>query len=310
MAAVARAEGTVKVRERSRSFLRARTCFLRKLRQPLPAAQKVRAGFIPVFAMKKYLSAAAVALGLLVLAAFSLPPKKITVYLIGDSTLSIKDPKTYPETGWGMPFVFFFDESVTVDNRAQNGRSTKSFVAENRWQPVADALREGDYVFIQFGHNDEVPTKRSYTPEADYKNYLIRFVAETRAKKALPVLVTPVARRKFDAAGKVEGTHNVYAEIVRVTAREQQVPLIDLDRESQALLQQYGVENSRLLFNQLAPGEHPNYPDGKEDNTHFNELGARKMAQLVLADIRALHLELASRIVQRAAAKTVDPQAR
>ena len=270
----------------------------------------MRAGFIPVIVMKKYLSAAAVALGLLVLAAFGLPPKKITVYLIGDSTLSVKDPKTYPETGWGMPFVFFFDESVTVDNRAQNGRSTKSFVAENRWQPVADALREGDYVFIQFGHNDEVPTKRSYTPEADYKNYLIRFVAETRAKKALPVLITPVARRKFDAAGKVEGTHNVYAEIVRVTAREQQVPLIDLDRESQALLQQYGVENSRLLFNQLAPGEHPNYPDGKEDNTHFNELGARKMAQLVLADIRALHLELASRIVQRAAAKTVDPQAR
>jgi lysophospholipase L1-like esterase len=260
--------------------------------------------------MRRYLSTVVVAFGLLWLTAFSTPPKKITVYLVGDSTMSIKEPKAYPETGWGMPFVFFFDESVTVDNRAQNGRSTKSFVAENRWQPVASALQEGDYVFIQFGHNDEVPTKRSYTPEADYKNYLIRFIAETRARKANPILITPVARRKFDAAGKVEGTHNVYSEIVRTTAREQQVPLIDLDRESQALLQQYGVENSKLLFNQLVPGEHPNYPDGKEDNTHFNELGARKMAQLVLADIRALKLELASRIVQRAAAKAVDPQAR
>ena len=260
--------------------------------------------------LSRLLSATA-ALSLVALLAFRpVAPAPIKVYLIGDSTMSIKAVKTYPETGWGMPFAAFFDESVTVDNRAQNGRSTKSFIAEDRWQPVAKELHEGDYVFIQFGHNDEVPTKRSYTPEADYKNYLIRFIAETRAKKATPVLITPVARRKFDAAGKVEGTHNVYSEIVRATAREQQVPLIDLDRESQALLQQYGAENSKLLFNQLVPGEHPNYPEGKEDNTHFNELGARKMAQIVLADIRSLKLELANRIVQRAAAKTVDPQAR
>lgn len=252
----------------------------------------------------------AVLLAMLLLTAFTPPAGKITVYLIGDSTMSIKEVKNYPETGWGMPFAIFFDETVTVDNRAQNGRSTKSFVAENRWQPVASALKEGDYVFIQFGHNDEVPTKRSYTPEADFKNYLIRFIAETRAKKATAVLITPVARRKFDAAGKVEETHAVYANIVRATAQEQKVALIDLDKESQALLQQYGVENSRLLFNQLTPGEHPNYPDGKEDNTHFNELGARKMAQIVLADIRALKLDLADRIVQRAAAKTVDAQAR
>lgn len=260
--------------------------------------------------MNNFLLKSGAALVLLLLTAFVQPPPNITVYLIGDSTMSVKEVKAYPETGWGMPFVHFFDQTVTVDNRAQNGRSTKSFVAENRWQPVATALKEGDYVFIQFGHNDEVPTKKTYTPEADYKNFLIRFVTETRAKKAVPVLVTPVARRKFDAAGKVEGTHNVYSEIVRTTAREQQVALIDLDRESQALLQQYGVENSKLLFNQLVPGEHPNYPEGKEDNTHFNELGARKMAQLVLADIRALKLDLAVRIVQHAAAKTVDAQAR
>ncbi|MBF9219475.1 rhamnogalacturonan acetylesterase [Hymenobacter ruricola] len=260
--------------------------------------------------MVNRLFAGAAALALLLLSAFAPAPGKITVYLIGDSTMSVKEVKAYPETGWGMPFATFFDETVTVDNRAQNGRSTKSFLAENRWQPVAKALKEGDYVFIQFGHNDEVPTKKSYTPEADFKANLVRFIAETRAQKAAPVLITPVARRKFDAAGKVEETHTAYAEIVRATAREQQVPLIDLDRESQTLLQQFGVENSKLLFNQLLPGEHPNYPEGKEDNTHFNELGARKMAQIVLADVRALKLELASRIVQRAAAKTVDPQAR
>lgn len=235
---------------------------------------------------------------LLALSAFSPPPNKITVYLIGDSTMSIKQVKAYPETGWGMPFAYFFDGTVTVDNRAQNGRSTRTFIEENRWQPVADKLQAGDYVFIQFGHNDEVPTKKSYTTEADFRANLTRFITETRAKKATPILITPVARRKFDASGKVEGTHTVYAGLVRNVAVEKNTPLIDLDTQSQQLLQQFGVENSKLLFLQLAPGEHPNYPEGKEDNTHFSELGARRMAEIVLANIKSLKLDLADRIVK------------
>ena len=235
---------------------------------------------------------------LTLLSAFNFPPDKITVYLIGDSTMSIKQERYYPETGWGMPFAHFFDESVTVDNRAMNGRSTGSFISENRWQPVADQLREGDYVLIQFGHNDEVKTKKTYTTEAEFQANLIRFISETKAKKAHPVLLTPVARRQFDAAGKVIGTHDVYSELVRKVANAQGVPLIDLDREGQALIQEFGVENSKLLFLQLAPGEHPNYPEGKEDNTHFSELGARKVAQRVLAEIKALKLDLADRIVK------------
>lgn len=234
------------------------------------------------------------------LMAFSMPLKnRITVYLIGDSTMSIKQEKAYPETGWGMPFVYFFDSTVTVDNRAQNGRSTRSFLEEKRWQPVMDALKEGDYVFVQFGHNDEVSTKKTYTTEEEFKTNLVKYVTETRNKKAIPVLLTPVARRKFDAAGKIEGTHEVYAEIVRKVANEYHVPLIDLDRKSQALLQEFGEEKSKLLFLQLAKGEHPNYPEGKIDNTHFNELGARLMAQIVLAEIKALKLELQERIVHR-----------
>jgi lysophospholipase L1-like esterase len=260
--------------------------------------------------LSRFLAAAA-ALSLWALVAFvPAPPSKIKVYLVGDSTMASKQIKAYPETGWGMPFAAFFDETVTVDNRAQNGRSTKTFLAENRWQPVAADLHEGDYAFIQFGHNDEVPTKASYTPEADFTANLRRFVSETRARKAQPVLLTPVARRKFDATGKVEETHAAYADLVRAVARETNTPLIDLDRSSQALLQQFGVENSKLLFNHLAPGEHPNYPDGREDNTHFNELGARRMAELVLADIRALKLGLADHVVQGTVKKTVDPQAR
>ncbi|OON69654.1 rhamnogalacturonan acetylesterase [Hymenobacter sp. CRA2] len=258
--------------------------------------------------MRFSLVAGALLLGLL--AAFRPAPAPIKVYLVGDSTMSVKEVKAYPETGWGMPFAVFFDETVTVDNRAQNGRSTKSFISENRWQSVYDVLRPGDYVLIQFGHNDEVPTKKTYTTETEFQQNLLRFVQETRAKKAAPVLITPVARRKFDAAGKVEDTHAAYAELVRKVARANNVPLIDLSQTSMALLQQFGVENSRLLYNQLAPGEHPNYPDGRDDNTHFSELGARRMAELVLADIRALKLDLAERIVKREVKKTVDAQAR
>jgi len=235
-------------------------------------------------------------IALLALVAFLPPKKKITVWLIGDSTMSIKDPKTYPETGWGMPFVYFFDSTVKVDNRAQNGRSTRTFMEEGRWQPVVDAMQEGDYVFVQFGHNDEVKTKKSYTTEEVFKSNLVKYITDTRSKKANPVLLTPVARRSFDSAGHVTGTHDVYAQIVRDVAKENNVPLIDLDKEGQALYQQWGVEKSKLLFNQLAPGEHPNYPQGKEDNTHFNELGARMIAQIVLKNIRSLNLELVDRI--------------
>ena len=108
-----------------------------------------------------------------------------------------------------MPFAAFFNESVSVDNRAKNGRSTKSFIAEGRWQSIMDQLKEGDYTFIQFGHNDEVPTKATYTPEDQFVANLVRFITESRGKKAIPVLITPVARRKFDASGNIEETHAV-----------------------------------------------------------------------------------------------------
>jgi lysophospholipase L1-like esterase len=226
--------------------------------------------------------------------------KKIRVWMAGDSTMAIKDVRAYPETGWGMPFVHFFDSTVAVGNRARNGRSTRTFIAEKRWQGIIDSLQEGDYVFIQFGHNDEVKEKvGSYTTPDEYVANLKRFVTETRNKKGNPILLTPVARRKFDSTGHVVETHEQYSNLVRGVAKELNVPLIDHDKISQELLQQFGVENSKLLFLQLLPGQHPNYPNGKDDNTHFNELGARLMAQLVLKEIRAMKLELAERIVKR-----------
>ncbi|TKC00508.1 rhamnogalacturonan acetylesterase [Pedobacter cryophilus] len=233
----------------------------------------------------------------------SLEEKQITVYLIGDSTLSIKDKRTYPETGWGMPFTQFFDKNIKINNRAMNGRSTSSFIKENRWQPVLETLKEGDYVFIQFGHNDEVSTKKTYTTPEEFKANLLLYVSETRAKKGIPVLITPVARRKFDAEGKVVDTHQEYAQLVREVASKNQVPLIDLSVKSMELLQNYGIEKSKYLFNHLEAGQNPNYPNGKTDDTHFNELGARLMAQLVLAEIKNLNLSLVNQIV-----KPVEPK--
>lgn len=245
----------------------------------------------------RLLKAFAATLLLILSAGFYPADRPITVYLIGDSTMAIKQVKAYPEAGWGMPFAYFFDSTVKVDNRAMNGRSTRTFIEEKRWQSVSDSLREGDYVLIQFGHNDEVKTKKSYIDEAGFQKNLIRFIEEARAKKANPVLITPVARRSFDADGKIQETHAVYSQLVRDVASSQKAPLIDLDKKSQALIQEMGVENSKMLFLHLAANEHPNHPSGKEDNTHFSELGARKMAQLVLADIKVLKLPLAERIV-------------
>lgn len=228
---------------------------------------------------------------------FFLPEKKrIKIFIAGDSTASIKETKAFPETGWGMPFVYFWDSSVTVVNKAKNGRSTSSFRKEGLWQQILDESGEGDYVFIQFGHNDEVPTKKTYTTEAEFKNNLKQYVAEARQKKMIPVLLTPMARRKFDSTGTIVGTHDVYAQITRDVANEEKVALFDMDKLTQNLYQQFGVESSKLLFLQLKPGEHPNYPDGKEDNTHFSELGARLVAQLVLNEIINQVPELAERI--------------
>ena len=223
--------------------------------------------------------------------------EEIVVYLVGDSTMSEKAVKAFPETGWGTPFGYFFDETVKVENHAKNGRSTRTFIEENRWQPIVDKLNPGDYVLIQFGHNDEVPTKKSATTEDEFQRNLKRYVSEARNKGANPVLITPVARRRFDDAGNVVDTHEKYAALVRKVAAESNVPLVDLDRKSRNLLEKFGPDKSKLLFNHLEPGEHPNYPEGLTDNTHFNELGARKMAQLVLHELQEQQIDLAERIV-------------
>ena len=221
------------------------------------------------------------------------PP--IVVYLAGDSTMAEKRAEKRPETGWGERLQQYFDQKkVRIENRAQNGRSTKSFISEGRWQSIVDALKTGDYVFIEFGHNDskaEDPARYAAAP-TDYRNNLIKFVNDVRAKKAFPVLLTPVMRRKFDAAGNFTDTHGEYPAAVRSVAKELKVPLVDMHRMSEMLIKSYGAENSRRLFLQLKPGENANYPKGVEDNTHFSPAGADEMARLAVAGIREQKISL------------------
>jgi lysophospholipase L1-like esterase len=238
---------------------------------------------------------------LLVLIAFFFIPekKKIKIFLAGDSTIAIKETKAYPETGWGMPFVYFWDSTINVVNKAKNGRSTKTFLSEGLWKSIMDDAKEGDYVIIQFGHNDESPEKKErYATPDTFKMNLTRFITETREKKATPILLTPVSRRKFDKEGIALPTHEQYTALTKEVAKEQGVLFIDLDEKSKALYQQFGAENSKLLFLQLQAGEHPNYPEGKTDNTHFNELGARLIAQLVLKELQAIVPDLAERVIK------------
>lgn len=233
--------------------------------------------------------------------AFSWPSKKkIKIFLAGDSTMSIKDPRAFPETGWGMPFVHFWDSTVTVVNRAKNGRSTKTFISEGLWKSITGEAGEGDYIFIQFGHNDEsIEKKERYSTPDTFKMNLTRFIREARAIRAVPILFTPVSRRKFDANGNALPTHELYSGLVRDVVKETGVAFIDLDEKSRLLYQQFGPENSKLLFLQLKAGEHPNYPDGKNDNTHFNELGARLIAQLVLKELSITDPLLTERVIHR-----------
>lgn len=206
-----------------------------------------------------------------------------------------KQPDKRPETGWGERLQNYFDvNKVRVDNRAQNGRSTKSFIDEKRWQAIVDDLQKGDYVFVEFGHNDEKADKPAVYARAntDYRNNLIKFVNEVRAKNAFPVLLTPVARRKFDERGNFVETHGDYPDAARKVAFETKTPLIDLHRASSELLAKMGAENARKLFLQLKPGENPNYPNGVEDNTHFNLNGAETMARLAVEAIKTQKIAL------------------
>lgn len=219
------------------------------------------------------------------------PPR---VFMIGDSTMANKPLEDNPERGWGQLFPLFLQKGVTVKNYAVNGRSTKSFINEHRWDSVLAQLKPGDWLIIQFGHNDakkEDPTRYA-APDGEYRDNLLRFVKEARAKGANPILITPVQRRKFDEKGAFVDQHGEYPRVVREVAASQKVPLVDLHKSSEALLVQHGVQGSEKLFKTTGPGHYTTLPNGVTDNTHFNTYGATLVAGLVAREISEKHIGL------------------
>jgi lysophospholipase L1-like esterase len=236
-------------------------------------------------------------LGLAIITAIAAlyPPQKVTIFLIGDSTCADKPLNDNPERGWGQLFPSFLNDDINVENHAVNGRSTKSFINEGRWKVVCDRMKPGDYVFIQFGHNDskQNDTTRYAEPHTTYKNNLIRFVNETRAKGAIPVLLTPVNRRKFDDKGKFEDTHGDYPVVVREVSKEMNVPLIDVHAKSMKLFSELGPDKTAGFFLFGVPSDtYKALPKGNGDNTHFTHDGAIEISKLVVEGIKELKLDL------------------
>lgn len=223
--------------------------------------------------------------------------KNSTVYIIGDSTAANKEEKAFPETGWGMELGRLFTPNMKVDNRAMNGRSTKSFINEKRWASILTTLKAKDYVLIQFGHNDEKIDKPGVgTSLAEYKLNLIRYVQDTQAKKAFPVLLTPIVRRNFKN-GVLTDTHSGYPDVVRKLADSLHIPLIDMQAKTEKLLTALGEQASVKLFNHVDAG-HVNYPEGKKDDTHLSPGGAKAVAALVAEGILETKSRLGSYLIK------------
>lgn len=210
----------------------------------------------------------------------------IRIFTIGDSTVQDYNSGWYPLTGWGQVLPFFFDQGVSVINKAVGGTSSKSFY-ENHWAPVKDQLQPGDFVFIQFGINDRARDERRAMGE-DFKNYLRNYVNESKAAGAHPVLVSTVRRNAWNADGKtMYDAYHEHPQLVREVAAEMNVPLVDLDQISKALMESLGPEYSeRYFYNNYEAGEYPNYPNGRKDDVHFQEAGAIEMAKIVVDELK------------------------
>jgi lysophospholipase L1-like esterase len=247
------------------------------------------------------------------LSSFIIKKKVVTVYLIGDSTMADYsnnyDPgkdymKTrYPVTGWGQVFQQFMHsdslykveglikgDSVIVDDRARGGRSTRTFFQEGRWRAVFESLKENDVVLIQFGHNDAAENKpERYVDIEGYKEFLRLYVTQTRQKGARPVILTPVARNYPWKEGRLTNVHGDYDQAAKEVARELNVPLIDLNQRSMDHFSAMGRDYvTEKYFMNLPAGVYEAYPEGQNDNTHFQPKGAKAVARLVFEGMQEL----------------------
>lgn len=263
--------------------------------------------------MRIFKSILFVAMTILVLSAFK-QDNVVTIFMIGDSTMANKDIRNGNlERGWGMALPCYFDDGIRIDNHAVNGRSSKSFIDEGRWDKVVEKIKPSDYVFIQFGHNDEKPKPDRHTePGTTFDENLRKFVRETRDKGGIPVLFNSVVRRNFfkqvpkndddEALRNTTGstmittteegdtlfdTHGAYLLSPLNVAKEMGVAFVDANKITHDLEQGMGCEESKKLHMWFLPGEEPSVPQGRQDNTHYNVYGAHRVASLLVDAIAA-----------------------
>jgi pectinesterase len=206
-----------------------------------------------------------------------------TVFVAGDSTAALWPVSTRPKAGWGQALAPFLNSRVVqVDDEALSGASSKSFIEVGLLDKILAAIRPGDYLLISFGHNDEKTDSRHTDPYTTFQQYLNRYIDGARTRGARPVLVTPVERRRFDANGHAVASHGDYPAAMRALGAAEDVPVVDLTTLSMQLWDQLGPEATKSYFLWQDPGVNPNFPDGVQDNTHFQAHGAIELARIVV----------------------------
>lgn len=214
------------------------------------------------------------------------PQKEVNIWMIGDSTMAAKSKNRYPESGWGEGLKSFVTEQAILHNHAASGRSSKSFIDEGRWTNVLDSIKEGDFVIIQFGHNDEKPNPKLHTePYGSFKENLKKFAIEARSKGAHPVICSAVVRRHFSEDGKLEDTHGDYIPAAKEAALETNTPYVDMEAITADLVQRMGPEYFKAIFN---------FHGSKKDSTHPNQRGAKVNAYLFAEEVQKQGLPIAN----------------
>ncbi|HEY5807907.1 MAG TPA: rhamnogalacturonan acetylesterase [Povalibacter sp.] len=225
-------------------------------------------------------------------AALTIEPVTLpTVYLAGDSTVT--DTAVEPSGSWGQMLTRFFGTDVAVANHAEGGETLKSFLAELRLDKILSTLQPGDWLLIQFGHNDQkAQWPQTYVEAATtYRDYLRAYIGEARRRGAIPILITSPERRNFDEQGRIINTHRDYPDAVRAVAREENVVLIDLWSMSKTLYEALGEQRAALAF-----------ADDGRDKTHHNNYGAYELARMVVQGIRTADPQLTGNLASHLAA--------
>ena len=212
------------------------------------------------------------------------------IFWAGDSTVKQNDYTSYPQTGLGQGLPLYLKKEIIIRNYAENGRSTKSFIEEGLLSAIEKEIQKGDFLLIQFGHNDAKPDIIRHTePFGTYQDNLETFVRTARSQNAHPVFITPLYRRLFQDNGLlIEKTHLNYPEAMMDLAQSLQVPLIDLTSSSKALIANAGIDKTKDWFLHLPPGRYANFPEGKVDNSHLQYEGAVVFAKLIADGLRSL----------------------